>query len=205
MKVSEVKTNKTSVNLCSFLSHCKSDLKDLAEHSRNHEDLVVQIRSVAVNNALLHQEGVYHLQIPAEKGRFSFEDSVKNNKLYGTTVFKYSHAGNDERQRFTTLAGVVNAGIPTLVEARMADPKNISRYFRHIRRKQEILRELYGENHGWILMLPLDYVKASESIRGFETRGGQVAIIPYSASELQRAVQKYSKHDRKDSERFVRR
>ena len=197
MKVSEVKTNESVMNLCSFLSNCRSDIDDVAEHSRNLRDVVVQLRSIALSAALMNQEGVFYLDLPDEQGKFSFEDSVKNKKMYGKTVFTYNY--KDQRNRFTTLDGVVNAGIPTLVEARTPEPQNIPRYFGKMRRKQEVLDELYPQGYGWILMLPLDYVKVPEALRGFERQGRKVAIMPYTSVELRRAVQKYGKDERKDS------
>jgi hypothetical protein len=198
--VSEVKTNDTVKSLCSLLSRCKPDISDIAQNSKgNLEQFRAEYRNICLTNAQLENRNVKDVALPSEHGRFTYKESVNQNGIRGITVFRRLTTGEDAHMKdhmyaFTTMDGIVNASdVPTLVEMRIAEPQNIHHYFEHVAKQMAAMRNLYPKDHGWILMLPMDYLKERpDSVQVFEDIGGHIAVLPYFAKELQFAVAKYA-------------
>ncbi len=188
-----MKTNKTIQTLCSLLSDCRTDLGDLAIHSKGDEKyFYAQLRSVAIDYAKLTLPEISHLPVPvpSNTGQFIVKKAHENNELRGFNVFLGS-----KDYFFTNLGGFVKAdGIPTLVEICGNEPEKLDRYFLDFPRKRGVMETLFPSGFGWVLMLPSDYSGESlEPLPTFKKLGGHVSVLSYSASEMQRYVELYKK------------
>jgi hypothetical protein len=127
--------------------------------------------------------------LPSNTGSF-IAKPVDNNALHGINIFQQTL-----QNPFTTVDGFVSVDeLPTLVETRIST--NIERYFSKYPQKIGVLKTLFPRGFGWVLMLPLDYVgKEAETLSKFESFGGQVAIMPYTSSEMQAEIKKYAPRD----------
>jgi hypothetical protein len=187
-----MKTNKTIQTLCSILSDCRTDLGDLALHSKDEKYFYAQLRSIGIDSAKLATPKVRHLPalIPENTGQFIVNKVDANNELRGFNVYLKT-----KQYFFTTLDGFVNAdGIPTLVEIYGNEPEKLDRYFMDFPRKRGAMETLFPAGFGWVLMLPSDYSGESlEPLPTFKKLGGHVSVLSYSAAEMQRYVELYKK------------
>lgn len=188
-----MKTNKTIQTLCSILSDCRTDIGDLAIHSKGDEKyFYAQLRSVALDYAKSVIPEVRHLPVPASSntGQFIVEKANEKNELRGFNVYMKT-----KDCFFTTLDGFVNVdGMPTLVEMCGDEPEKINNYFLRYPRKRGVLETLFPRGFGWVLMLPSDYFgEELGPLPNFKKFGGHVSVLSYSASEMQRYVDLYKK------------
>ncbi len=184
-----MKTNNATKTLCSLLSMCKPDIEDLAAHSKgNVKYFQAQYRNIAVMFAQGEAPEICSQPLPSNTGSF-IAKPVDNNTLHGINIYQTTL-----QNPFTTVDGFVSAdGLPTLVETRISN--NVERYFSNYPQKIGVLKTLFPRGFGWVLMLPLDYVsEEAEPLPKFESFGGQVAIMPYTSSEMQAEIKKYAPH-----------
>ena len=188
-----MKTNKTIQTLSSILSDCRTELGDLALHSKGDEKyFYAQLRSVALEHAKFVIPEVRHMPVPvpADTGQFIVKKANKTNELYGFNVHLKT-----PQHFFTTLDGFVKAdGMPTLVEMCGNKPENLDSYFMDLPRKCGVMETLFPAGFGWVLMLPSDYLgEEIEPLPTFKKFGGHVSVLSYSAAEMQRYVDAYKK------------
>jgi len=186
-----MKINDTLAELCVFWSKCHPDIVDLASSCTSRqpaEEFMAKYRSVLMNAAVSPMtgiSGVEYLTIPGRSSHFSFETA----RLRNTVAFSEGHRSKP----YAALDNLVKVqGLPILSDMRIAAPHN-ARYFRNIDCKRAVMQDLFGENFGWILLLPLDYVSEnSGNLQKFKREGGRTSILPFTSVEMQRAVQAYS-------------
>ncbi len=185
-----MKTNKTIQTLCSILSDCRTDLGDLALHSKDEKYFYAQLRSVSLDYAKSVIPEVRQQLVPSNTSQFIVKKVNEKNELCGFNVNLKT-----PQHFFTTLDGFVNAdGMPTLVEMYGNEPKKIGDYFLGYTRKLGVLKTLFPKGFGWVLMLPSDYSEESiEPLPVFKKFGGHVSVLSYSASEMQRYIELYKR------------
>jgi hypothetical protein len=188
-----MKTNKSIQTLCSLLSECRTDLGDLALHSNGDKKYFdAQLRSVALDYAKLMIPEVSHLPapLPESTGQFIFKKADQKNELRG-----YNVSLKTPQHFFTTLDGFVTAeGMPTLVEMCNSPAEKLDNYFMDYPRKRAVMETLFGEDYGWVIMLPSDYFgEEQEPLPTFKKLGGHVSVLSYTASEMVRYVELYKK------------
>ena len=124
-----------------------------------------------------------------------FKGDERNN-LLGIHVSHYYAKGHE----YATLDGLLDVGgLPTLVETRVLPADKISTYFQNVQRKLAVLDTLFPKGYGWVLMLPADFQMIdAHPLPKFKENKGEVAIMPYTAAEMQDAVDKYAP-DKKDT------
>jgi hypothetical protein len=181
-----VKTNETVINLSRYLADYRPDVIDLSAGCKGtldgrFEDFVAKYRTVCIDAACAPTgvDGVTHFKPSSED--FSFEKR-------GVSDYVVKRSGSTSP--YARMGAFVDAGgLVTLIEMRLAEPGKGERYFKASAKKIELLTNLAGENHAWILMVPLDHLKATSVEEAeFKRKGGQVVILPYMASEMRDKV-----------------
>ena len=178
-----MKSTQTIKELGKFISGLHPDLEILAKAASNNDV-----------NELLRQYRLHVMSLAYEK--FSEPPHIiKPEILRGRIMdlrFHDQHGVVEvekDGKTFTRLESIVLAdNLPTLVELRMPTADDaVAKYFKNAKKKRQVMQDLYGHDFGWLLMMPSNFKGCrSAYLHEFKSRGGIVAILPYSSTDFQR-------------------
>lgn len=162
------------VSLCSFLTQHKPDFYEIACVNKSGVDLSLSYLLACIDDALVnHPEHFSNVWVPEHGGGIATYESPT-----GRTV------AVKNGRRYTSLDRVIEADVPTLVEARFTGRSDhLSNYFRRVERKQEVMTALYGKDFGHVLIVASDFPNIP-AVDFFQRRRGLVSVVPYDSREI---------------------
>ncbi len=174
-------------SLCSFLTEHKPDFSGVSALLKSDVELPLAylmvcmdfvystgIKSfVGINKTKTTLDDMFAAIIPEHSRGFATIDSSTGRYIALKGVNPY-----------TSLDRVEQPDIPTLVEARFTrNPSNLSRYFKRLERKKEVMTAFFGKDFAYMLVLAADFPCIPE-LKTFADQMGKIAVVPYTSREM---------------------